>query len=141
MATWHRHHPGFPRPVAGADTSPRFDTAAVELWLHRHGKTTHHHPGTPAEPAVLTLPDGTTVTLNDPTLRRDDVLGVVELDGFSAPDAWVPLHHAVLTRVQVPGQPDLSVSSASADVFDSGSSRHIALIWRQDCERTWEDAS
>ncbi|MFJ5120999.1 hypothetical protein [Kitasatospora sp. NPDC088548] len=138
VANWRRLSPDFPQPVGGTDTSPEFAPADAELWLHQHGKIAHYEPGTPTEPAILTLPDGTAVVLVDPKLRRQD--GLVRLDGFATRNAWVPLERAVFHRVQVPGLPDVAVTSASADISNNGPSRHITLLWREDNEHTLTDS-
>ncbi|MEU3566739.1 hypothetical protein [Kitasatospora sp. NPDC006786] len=132
VTTW-RHHPDFPHPVAGTEQSPHFDPADTERWLYRHGKIGHYEP--PAQPpATLTLPDGTTVTLHDAHLRRAD--GLVELGGYTTPPAWVPLQDAALARVQVTGLPDVTVTSATADISDHNDTRHISLIWREENQHT-----
>ncbi|MFF2123511.1 hypothetical protein ACFVXH_39905 [Kitasatospora sp. NPDC058184] len=132
VTNWRRHHPDFPAPVGGTDQSPQFPPADAEAWLHRHGKISRHQPETALGPtATLTLPDGQTITLKDAHLRHDD--GLVTLTGCTSRAAWarVPLQNAVLTRVQMPGRPDVTVTSANADVFDYEGTRTISLIWHE----------
>lgn len=130
VVNWRRHHPDFPPPVGGTDVHPEFDPDAVDRWLHLHGKVATYLP---RSTATVTLPDGTTVTLHHAWLRRDED-GFVELGGGTDPDAWIPLHDAVLTRVHVEGLPDVTVSRAVADITDRPA-RYIHLLWRAENEQ------
>ncbi|MER7707166.1 hypothetical protein ABTX81_30235 [Kitasatospora sp. NPDC097605] len=133
VVNWRRLHPDFPAQVGGDDVHPQFDAAAVDLWLYRHGKVSTYMPQ-PGPRAIVTLPDGTTVTLHDAWLRRDPQDGLAELGGGTDPDAWIPIWDAVLTRVQVEGLPAFAVRRASADITDYPA-RYIRLRWRTENEQ------
>ncbi|MBC8990326.1 N-6 DNA methylase, partial [Micromonospora chalcea] len=38
VSNWRKRHGDFPEPVGGSATSPEFDLAQVERWLHAQGK-------------------------------------------------------------------------------------------------------
>ncbi|MEV7775908.1 hypothetical protein [Kitasatospora sp. NPDC086791] len=125
---------GFPRQVGGSDENPLFDGAAVDVWLYQDGWSNSYEP---REPAIVTLPNGSSVTLYNAALVRrtpgkwePGAPGWMELGGDTEPPAYIPLQDAVLSRVRVAGLPDVAVRCASADIFDNGhGGRYITLSW------------
>ncbi|MFI8085990.1 hypothetical protein ACIF6L_35010 [Kitasatospora sp. NPDC086009] len=133
VVNWRRRHDDFPAPVGGDGVHPTFDADAVDHWLHAHGMADTFTLRPPGPPALLTLPDGTTVTLHAPWFRRDPDHGLAELGGGTHRDAWIPLANAILTRVQVEGEPPFAVRRAGADITDYPA-RYIRLLWRVEDE-------
>ncbi|MCF3125029.1 N-6 DNA methylase [Streptomyces arenae] len=84
VSNWRRRHTDFPAPVAGTDTSPLYDVAAVRTWLAGRG----HGASLPPTEELRTL-----LRLGPPGREAATRLLPFVLAGHRAPDRFADAEH------------------------------------------------